>query len=364
MKKLLFALLITGTGAFAATNDVELQQAAEIIGLLRTHYVDGQQLDPQQLTDASITGLLKLLGDGAELLTAEQAKKKNTAPIPAVTTPGPLLARAEIIDPDIGYLRLAEVETATVAALDAELSKFTASRVTGFILDLRFATGTNYSVAAAIAGRFLRDNSEVFAIQRAGAPKEPFRAGSPVPTNSPLASAPLMLLINQETRDAAEAIAGALRAQDRGIAIGFPTAGDALTWKDLPLSDGRVLRVATAKIAISKGNLFPNGLTPDIPVRMDRKIEEDLVLHFATNITLTASLTDEQTHKMMTEADLVKYHRGESFNLPNRSASTNENILTDISNNNGGKKTSVARDVVLQRAVDILKGIRVLLPPQ
>ncbi|MCK7473090.1 MAG: S41 family peptidase [Rhodopseudomonas palustris] len=49
------------------------------------------------------------------------------------------MARAEIIDPKIGYLRLADVEQAAVAELDAELAKFAAARVTGYVLDLRFA---------------------------------------------------------------------------------------------------------------------------------------------------------------------------------------------------------------------------------
>ncbi|MCK7473088.1 MAG: hypothetical protein MZV49_05455 [Rhodopseudomonas palustris] len=52
---------------------------------------------------------------------------------------------------------------------------------------------------------------------------------------------------------------------------------------------------------------------------------------------------------MMTEADLVKYHRGEAFDLLGTKSANNKP--------NGEKNKDAVRDVVLQRAVDILKGI-------
>jgi len=356
MKKLILSIFIglaTAAG-IAADNDIELKQTTEIIGLLKSHYVDASQLDQKRLTDATVNGLLKALGTGAQLLSAEEAKAKPVAAIQSRVPAGQRLARAEVIDPKIGYLRLADVEQAAVAELDAELAKFAAARLTGYVLDLRFADGTNFAAAAALAGRFLRDSQELFTIKSSDKPPVPFR--SDAQANSKLANAPLMILVNNSTRGAAEVLAGALRGQDRGIVIGAATAGDALAWQDLPLSDGRVLRVATAKIALPKGDIFPAGVTPDVPVKMDAKIEQDAVLN-STNTTLTASLTAEQTHKMMTEADLVKYHRGEALDLPGGKSSTNK-----TNGANGEKiKDAAVRDVVLQRAVDILKGIRVLL---
>ena len=236
----------------------------------------------------------------------------------------------------------------------------------GFGLDLRFADGTNYAAAATLAGRFLREDKELFAIKTADKPAVPFRAdvaSKPATAGAKLADAPLMILVNAQTRGAAEVLAGALRAQDRGILIGASTAGGALGWEDFPLADGRVLRVATAKIELPKGGIFPGGVTPDVPVKIDTKAEEELVLRAATNVTLTASLKMEQAHKMMTEADLVKYHRGESLNLPGPDTTATNKTSDANAKDNGknGKEPAVVRDVVLQRAVDILKGIRVLL---
>ena len=56
--------------------DTALPQAAEIINVLKTRYVDHDTLDPKLLNDATITGVLQALGAGATIVT----------PVPAVTT--------------------------------------------------------------------------------------------------------------------------------------------------------------------------------------------------------------------------------------------------------------------------------------
>ena len=145
-------------------------------------------------------------------------------------------------------------------------------------------------------------------------------------------------------------VAGALRAQENGIVIGSKTAGSAVAWEDVKLADGRVLRLATAKISLPKGReIFPGGNTPDVPVKIDGKVELDVVTNASTNLTLTASLLPKQKKKGFTEADLVKVYRGEAVSTNSPSANGAEDADTEE-----------VKDVVLQRAVDILKGIRVL----
>ena len=376
MKKLWIGLWIglVAAGGRAATNDTELPQTTEIIGLLKAHYVDSDRLDQQRLTDATVAGLLAALGPGAQLLTAEQAQS-NVVAITSSRVAGEPLARAEVIDPKIGYIRLAEVAEDTAAALDAELKKFQDARVTGYVLDLRFADGTNYAAAAAVASRFLKGQPELFHWKEAGRSLQAFRAtptGRALPTEQ--GEAPLMMLVNAQTRGAAEVLAGALRAQDRCIVIGSRTAGTAVAWEDLKLGDGRILRVATAKIALpGGGEVFPGGVPPDIAVKIDPKTERDVVLHAQPNVTLTASLQPAETRKALREADLVKVFRGEALEAPPLALNTNsvedaEPAATVTSTNKpaaaprvGNGSPGEVRDVVLQRAVDILKGIRVLL---
>src|ERR1017187_5690535 len=129
-------------------------------------------------------------------------------------------------------------------------------------------------------------------------------------------------------------------------------------------------RIATAKIELSAPQdatqpieLFPDGLTPDVAVKINPKTERDVVLTAQTNETLTASLQPRVNKKGLTEAQLVKVFHGQSIDneLPvHKSAPNTDPSLTDKEHEEEDEIQNV-RDVVLQRAVDILKGIRVLL---
>jgi C-terminal processing protease CtpA/Prc len=303
------------------------------------------------------------LGQGAVIVPVAPAATNVPAAAAADVKFNEPLARAEVIEPDIGYIRLADATADAVTALDSELKKFADAKVTGFILDLRFADGTNYTAAAAIASRFLSGGQELFTLKSSEKGAQVFRASPETGTLSSegpdLTAAPVMLLVNTETRGSAEALAGALRAQDRGIVIGTKTAGSAAGWKDVKLSDGQTLRLATAKIVLpAKGqateaalDLFPGGIAPDVMVKVDPKVEREVVLAVKTNETLTASLQPRVQKKVLTEAELVKAFRGQAIDVDNVStnrASEEENDIRTV------------RDLVLQRAVDILKGIRVL----
>jgi C-terminal processing protease CtpA/Prc len=365
-----FVLLLAGATSWcpAANVDSSLRQTTELISVLKSNYVDHDKLDEKLLNDASVTGILDALGRGAVILTAETPSTNAAKTVGNEPKPVGPLARAEVIDPHIGYIRLAEVTEGTPAALDAELKGFADAKVGGYVLDLRFADGTNFAAAAAVAGRFLSDGQEVFTLKSSETGTRVFRAGSGMKSassnESDLASAPLMLLVNAETRGSAEALAGALRAQDRGIVIGSQTAGSAAGWEDVKLSDGRTLRLATAKIvlphldgAARQIEIFPNGITPDVAVKIAAQTERDAVLAAQTNETLTVSLQPRVKKNDLTEAQLVKAFRGEP--VPKYL----DKPLPDKEHEEEGEIQNV-RDVVLQRAVDILKGIRVLLSQQ
>jgi len=358
----------------AANTGVPLPLTAEVISVLKSNYVDRDKLNEKSLNEATVTGILEAVGRGVVIVEAE-APSTNATPA-AAEEPKPIqpLARAEVIGPDIGYIRLADVTEEAPAALDVELKKLVDAKVTGFVLDLRYAGGTNFAAAAAIASRFLNDGQELFTLKSSGKTPQVFHAGADVKpvslAGTDLSSAPLMLLVNAETHGSAEVLAGALRAADRGIVIGSKTAGSAAGWQEAKLSDGRTLRIATAKIVLPPPqdathpiDLFPDGLTPDVAVKIDPKMERDVVLTIQTNETLTASLQPRVKKKDLTEAELVKVFHGQSIDNepPVRASSTNTDSSVTDKEREEEEEIQNVRDVVLQRAVDILKGIRVLL---
>jgi len=370
------SLLVTGAvpRCRAANSGVPLPLTAEVISVLKSNYVDRDKLDAKSLNEATVTGILEAVGHGVVIIEPETP---STNPAPAATDeskPTQSLVRAEVIGPDIGYIRLADVAEGTPALLDVELKKFADAKVTGFVLDLRYAGGTNFAAAAAIASRFLNDGQELFTLKSSEKSPQVFHAGAEVKsasfTGKDLTSSPLMLLVNAETRGGAEVLAGALRTADRGIVIGSKTAGLAAGWQEAKLSDGRTLRIATAKIVLPPPpdatqpiDLFPDGLTPDVAVKIDPKTERDVVLTVQTNETLTASLQPRVKKKDLTEAELVKVFHGQSIDIepPVRAVTTNTDQTVTDKEREEEEEIHNVRDVVLQRAVDILKGIRVLL---
>ena len=371
------------SGPVARADDAALSQATEIIGILKTRYVDHGALDQKLLNDATVTSVLQALGAGATIVTpgpvntnSSPASTTNTVVVPAVS------GRAEVIEPDIGYIRIADVSEQTPAGLDAELNRFSQAKISGCVLDLRFAGGANYATAAVIASRFLPENKELFVLKRAAGVAEIFRTQAATVAVSAQDDMPLLVLVNRQTRGSAEALAGALRAQDRCILIGNQTAGSAAAWDDVPLSDGRVLRVASAKIELPSStrvnarqsanpsaqaaadtntaarstgseqaglSIFPGGLAPDVRVKIDEQVERDALLNAPTNVTMTASLQPSKAQKWISEAELVKAFRGEAFEM--------DKPATESEPDN-------VRDLVLQRAVDVLKAIRVLASRQ
>jgi hypothetical protein len=346
-------LLLAGAGGTRQSLAAELGETTQIIDLLKTNYVDHDKLDQKLLNDATVGGILHALGRGAQIMTPDEAKSNAVRAIEIAAGTNEPLARAEIIDPNIGYIRLADVTENTASALDGELRAFADAKVEGYVLDLRYADGTNYAAAAEVASRFVASNQELFTLKTAKGAPEPFQTVATAHVVAPeLSEAPLMVLVNGRTRGSAETLAGVLHAQDRGILVGGKTAGSAVAWDDIDLDSNRVLRVATAKIELP-GNIeiFPAGITPDIPVKIDAKAEQDAVLHSATNLTLTATLRPHET-RIMSEAELVKSFRGEAESTNSAAGGADEGDIQKVN------------DVVLQRAVDILKGIRVLLTSQ
>jgi C-terminal processing protease CtpA/Prc len=89
---------------------------------------------------------------------------------------------------------------------------------------------------------------------------------------------PTIVLVNSETSSSAEVFAYGLKDCKNILIIGNNTKGKAFSYSDIKLSTGKILRVASSRIKISNGELFPtNGLKPEITVDISPEEEQQFI---------------------------------------------------------------------------------------
>lgn len=329
MKRL--AALATAWLGFTAWA-AELPPLDEVTRLVREHLPG---VTAEQLRAASAEDLLAKLGDRARLLGDDEEPAGNE----------PTLAAAELLENHFAYLRLAEVgRDALTNALQRLTELRAGGAVTGAVLDLRFAGGHDFAGAAHFAGAFLPPNTPLFdwgdGLHLSSAPTNQFQR-------------PLAVLVNAQTRGAAEAVAAILRHAGAALLIGDTTAGEAAVVTDLNLSTGQRLRLTQGRVRLPDGQLLSaTGVVPDLRLSLDSTVERAFLRDPFTAIrsqtnspTATNSiLTTVRVRKRLSEADLVR-ERERAAADPKAANAVPEPA-----------SAPVVRDPVLARGLDFLKG--------
>jgi C-terminal processing protease CtpA/Prc len=329
MKRL--AALATACLGFTAWA-AEFPPLDEVAKLVREHLTG---VTAEQLQAASAEDLLARLGERARLLEDYEEPAGNE----------PTVAAAEVLEEHFAYLRLAEVGRDAVTNVLQRLTELRAAgTVTGAVLDLRFAGGRDFVVAARLAGVFLPPSTPLFdwgdGLHLSSAPTNQFPR-------------PLAVLVNAQTRGAAEAVAAILRHAGAALLIGDTTAGDAAVVTDVNLSTGQRLRLTQGRVRLPDGQfLSAAGVVPDLRLPLDAAVERAFLRDPFTAIrsqtnspTATNSITTVvRVRKRLTEADLVR-ERERTATDPKATPAAAEPVAAPV-----------VRDPVLARGLDFLKG--------
>ena len=200
----------------------------EVYELLRTNLTGATA---ENLNRAAVEGLLSQFPGKVSLVG-------GAADGPAAPQGSPALSKSVVIESNVAYLRVGRVEASLADELSAAYRALAGTnKIAGVVLDLRFADGSDDTAAQAAAKLF---------------------------TAKKIIAGPLAVLVNGETRGAAEALAAALHQAGAGLIIGSPTAGEATAFREFPLSNGERLRVAAAPAA--SGGSMISRVQPDIAV--------------------------------------------------------------------------------------------------
>ena len=115
------------------------------------------------------------------------------------------------------------------------------------MLDLRAASGDDAVAAAKLAGLFIGAHP-VMRIQETAAEQVEV-----VPGGNAVTNVPVVVLISDQTRGTAEALAAAFYEYGRGVLVGTPTAGNARIATRLDLNDGGALELLNKSIQTGTG---------------------------------------------------------------------------------------------------------------
>lgn len=193
-------------------------------------------------------------GSLVKLAVAEPGKPPRRVEIARAPLPVPPVAQQEIFPRRIGYVRLHGLYAGSgPAVLDALQKAMGGKPSGGGILDLRGAGGQDEEAVAAVAALFTGPNVPLYAFADRGGGDEAVHLSGPAEGPGP--AVPVMVLIDRETRGAAELLAAVLAWHARRtMSIGEETEGDPLVRRPLALPDGRhallahrVLRVGEAR---------------------------------------------------------------------------------------------------------------------
>ncbi len=172
--------------------------------------------------------------------------------------------RGELLEPDIGYVRITHFSETTYRDLRHtidELRSSAADGLHGIILDLRNNPGGVLEAAVAVSDAFL-DGGVIVSAQGRG-PDATFehqaRAGD-------LLDGMLMIvMVNGGSASASEIVAGALRDHKRATVVGAKTFGKGSVQTVMPLSNGRAIKLTTSRYFTPSGETIQDhGIMPDI----------------------------------------------------------------------------------------------------
>ena len=316
---------------------------AEAMKLLRQNYIDPSGLAETVLARAQLEGLLERLGPGARLVATA-----------AIVPPGQQEAlspfRSEVLDGPIGYLRLGSLDKEHLVQLDAALKAFAAKKIGSVILDLRATpASSDYDLAAQLINRFVPKGRPLFTLHKPGTKEQRLFTSNA----DPIYSGYLVIVVDQATAGAAEVVAASSRLYARSMVVGQATAGQAVEYADFSLGPNYLLRIAVAEVIPPAGvKIFPDGVRPDLLVEGApvNGVERDRVLKAALEPGGVAAVVNDIERMRINEAALVAGMNPEF------------ETMQDAQRRRRNPVEAVPRDVILQRAVDLITTINTLAP--
>ena len=179
----------------------------------------------------------------------------------------------EIIEDNIGYIRLSEFSGNSAKAMKNALDSMDKQGIENIILDLRNNPGGLLDQVVAIAKDFI-PKGPIVHIQEKN--KEPVTYISTL--EKPKYK--LVLLVNENSASASEILTGAVKDTKSGTIIGKKTFGKGIVQSMRPAQTGGIIKLTSAVyLTPNKTYIHGNGIQPDLEI--ENKKDEDTQLKTA-----------------------------------------------------------------------------------
>jgi len=285
---------------------------------------DPKETKAQDLEDV-YDAVKKMRGTPGTKITITIVHEGGMKPVDYTITRGVIKipgVRAErIVDKQhkIGYLYIAYFHEHTVPDMQKAIKKLVDDGVKALIVDLRFNPGGLLKTAVELSDVFLSEGKIVSTRGRRFEEKYTAKAADDFP------DIPLVVLVNKYSASASEIFAAAIKDNKRGIIVGEKTFGKGSVQTLIKMPDNQsALKLTTAYYYTPSGaNIHKKGIEPDIKVEISLEDTRRLVMHLSK---ATDFVPTPKNDKSKDEKD---------------------------------KKEEPFKDVQLERAVDIAKGILV-----
>ncbi len=220
----------------------------------------------------------------------------------------------KILEDKIGYIRIIQFNEPTAESLRQAVDDLLDKGMNAMILDLRNNPGGLLSSAVEVSQLFLKTGKVIVSTKGRQKNQNQYTSRG----REHYLDFPIVVLVNGGSASASEIVAGALQDYKRAVLVGEKTFGKGSVQSILPLEDGSAIRLTTAEYYTPKERVInEKGIEPDILIPMSLELWQKVQ---------------------------IKRSREELGNFEKEDAKL---------------ELDKAVDIQLERAIEVLKGIRI-----
>ena len=149
-----------------------------------------------------------------------------------------------MVDKKTGYIKISRFAATTYDEFKDATKKLEEKGMENLILDLQNNGGGYLTAAIELANEFLKPGSLIVYTEGLNQRREDARSNT---NGGSLKNGKLVVMVDEGTASASEIVSGAIQDWDRGVIVGRRTFGKGLVQRPIPLPDGSMIRLTTAR---------------------------------------------------------------------------------------------------------------------